>query len=951
MPFKLLECRPLLYAACSMNDDAVPGRSTGSLPPGLAPTTFVLNRSPVTVRVDPATPLLDVLRDQLGLTGTKQACDYEGECGACTVLLDGRPVRSCLTPVGKVAGRQVLTIEGLGDPERLHPLQEAFIETGAVQCGYCTPGMILAAKALLDCDPAPGREAIVTALEGNLCRCTGYVKIVDAVELAAARLRGEAPAPPARPEADVIGGSARREDSVGKVTGRARYAGDIPMPGLLRARVLRSPLVHARLRSLDVSRAAALPGVVRVLTAAHVPGANSFVTYSRDEPVLPPVGATLRAIGAPIALVVAESGPQAEAALAAIEVDLEPLPPTFEVDQALAQGATPIAGDGNVLTTFAIHHGDVAAALEGADLALETSYETAFLEHAALERETLLGYVDEEGRITVAGATHEPHFQQGYIAAALALPADRVRVWVPPAGGTFGGKQDPWPFIATALMVHATGRPVRLAYSRRESFVASPKRHPYRVRYRLGATREGQLAGVRVRIDCNTGGYDSHGQYISNFALTAAGGAYRWPAVDGEARAVYTNGPKAGQFRGFGTAQSNFALECTLDELAQALGCDPIDLRLQNAIEESDRSFLGYPVAESLGYRQVLERLRPRYDRFATEAVAFNAAHPDGPWRRGVGVAGMWYRFGKSGSLAVEAHAELASDGHVVVYCSAPDYGQGTNTVMSQLAAAALGVGRERIEVINADTARVPDSGIQGASRATYFVGGAVRQVVRHLRDEMLAVAAELLDLDPRGLDVAEDRIVARDAPGRSVALAELAAEFNRLGKSRRVAGAFDLSPAFPAGSRPQYVPLFVTGAHLADVEVDLTTGEVHVRRMVAAHDVGRVVNRPDAEGQVEGAVVMGLGAALMEEYLPGQSTGLSDYYLPTARSMPEIEVILVEVPSRQGPHGVKGLGEAAMLPSTPAIINAVSRAIGARVRTIPATPERVLAAIERASL
>jgi CO/xanthine dehydrogenase Mo-binding subunit len=689
-----------------------------------------------------------------------------------------------------------------------------------------------------------------------------------------------------------------------------------------------------------------MSGVVAVLTAADIPGVNSFETYSRDEPVLPSIGATLRSLGAPIALVVAESRARAEAALSAVALDLEPLPHTFDLDMALASDAQPVAGECNILATFEVAHGDLETRLGQADLVLDTTYETAFLEHAALERETLVGYLDEEGRITVAGGTHEPHYQQSYIAEALALPVDRVRVWMPPTGGTFGGKQDPWPFIATGLMVHATSRPVRLVYSRRESFDASPKRHPYRVGYRIGASRDGELAGVRVRIDCNTGGYDAHGQYISNYALTAGGGPYRWPAVDGKARAVYTNGPKAGQFRGFGTAQSTFALECSLDELIQELDADPIEFRLRNAIDETDRSFLGYPVAESLGYRQVLEYLRPRHDRFVVEAEAWNGAHPQSNWRRGVGLAGMWYRFGKSGSLAIEAHVALAADGHMIVYCSAPDYGQGTSTVMSQLAAEALGVGREWIEVVNADTARVPDSGIQGASRATYFVGGAVRQTALRLKDEVLAVAAEILDLDPRRLVLDGDRVVAQDAPCQSVSLAEVAAEFDRLGKPRRLASAFDVSPSFPDESRPEYIPLFVTGAHLADVAVNLHTGDVHVRRVVAAHDVGRVVNRPDAEGQVEGAVVMGLGAALMEEYLPGRSSGFSDYYLPTVRSMPEIEVILVEVPSRQGPHGVKGLGEAAMLPSTPAIINAVSRAIGARVRSIPATPERVLATI-----
>lgn len=905
--------------------------------------SLILNGQVVAVHSDPATPLLDVLREELKLTGTKQGCDHEGECGACTVLLDGRPVRSCLTPVGKVAGRQVLTVEGLGGAEHLHPLQTAFIETGAVQCGFCTPGFLMAAKALLDREPDPTQDQIVEALEGNICRCTGYAKIVEAVQLGAAWLRGEKEQPA---RSDVIGGSALRSDSQDKVTGRACYVEDMTPPGLLHARVLRSPYPHARLRSLNPDPALALPGMLQVLTAQDIPGLNSFVSYSQDEPILPPPGATLRMVGAPIALVVANDALAAEAALEAIELDLEPLPYTFELEEALGEGAYPIAGQDNILSTFEIKHGDLAAAWSESDYLLETSYETAYLEHAAMEREALLGYLDEAGRITVVGGTHEPHYQQEYIADTLSLPRDEIRVIVPPTGGTFGGKQDPWPFIATALMVYHLRRPVRLVYSRRESFDASPKRHPYQARYRIGASADGTLTGNQLRIDCNTGGYDGHGQYIANYAVTAGGGPYRWKAVDALARSVYTNGAKSGQFRGFGTAQSTFALECALDELAVKLGQDPLEFRLHNKLSGTEKSFLGYPLADSFGYGEVLESIRPHYERFLREAQEYNAAHLSGWLRRGVGLAGMWYRFGKSGSLRVEAHAELAAEGRLVVYCSAPDYGQGTNTVMSQMAADAFGVSRDQVQIVNADTARVPDSGIQGASRATFFVGGAVRQAVQNLRDEVLGVSAELLDVDPGGLLIEGDRVIQRDAANLMVPLREVAQEFDRLGKSRLAVGFFDLSPFFPKESRPEYIPLFVTGAHLADVIVHQGTGEVQVSRMVAVHDVGRVINPLDAVGQVEGAVLMGLGAALMEEFLPGKSTGFSDYYLPTLKSMPEIEVVLVEVASRYGPHGVKGLGEAAMLPSTPAIVNAVSRAIGVRLRQIPATPERVLKAI-----
>ena len=962
--------------------------------------SFTVNAASVAVDTDPGRPLLDVLREDLGLIGTKQGCDLEGECGACTIVLDGRAVRSCLVPVGKVAGRHVLTVEGLARRttrdstamQDLHPLQAAFIECGAVQCGYCTPGMLMAAVALLDRQPDPTEAQIIDALEGNLCRCTGYAKIVAAVRLAAARLRGAAAhegsklkveglpstlnlEPSPRP---IIGGDMLRTDSIPKVTGAARYVEDMVLPGMLHGAVLRSPHHHARLVSLNAAPAARMPGVVAVLTAEDIPGENGFSDYSREEPVLTPVGETVRMVGAPIALVVAETPGIAKAALAAIAAGYEILPHVFEPAAALAPGAVHIAGrPDNVLATYAVKHGDLDAAFAVSVACIEQEYRTAFLEHSALERETLLGAYDAEGRLTVTGGNHEPFHQQRYIANSLALPLEQVRVIMPPTGGSFGGKQDPWPFIATALMPYALAtrgvrRPVRLVYSRAESFDASPKRHPYVISSKVGATAEGRLTGIRVHIDANTGGYDGGGQYIPNYAVTASGGPYRWQAVDAVAQTVYTNGPKSGQYRGFGTAQAVFATECALDELAEKLGIDPLELRLRNCLQTGEPSFLGYPVGETIGFTQVLEALRPHYEAYLADANAYRqqsrvaAFHPfnlptfQPSTVRGVGLAGMWYRFGKAGSLRVEAHAELAQDGRFLIYCTAADYGQGISTALSQMAAEALGAPRARIEVINGDTGRTPDSGIQGASRATYFVGGAVTAAARALKNEVLGIAAELLDRAPASLEFRADRVVAPGgaAEGRVIGLTEVAAEFDRIGKSRRVRGVFDISPHYLQGcqplegwqsfeERPEYVPLFVTGAHAAEVEVDLRTGETRVLRLAAAHDVGRVVNRLDAEGQIEGAVAMGVGAALLEEMIPGHTRGFADYVLPTAGSMPQTDVILVEVPGLHGPYGVKGLGEAAMLPATPAIINALSRAIGVRLREIPATPERVLKAIQ----
>lgn len=740
------------------------------------------------------------------------------------------------------------------------------------------------------------------------------------------------------------GGSARRTDSALKVSGATQFVEDIPMPGLLHAAVLRSPYHHARLLTLDTTKAAEMPGVVRIITATDIPGENALTGYSRDEPVLGPVGDTLKQKGAPVALVVAQELDQARKAATAIEACYEPLPHLFDSAEALIPNAAPLYPGGNVLSTYDLAHGDLQATFSASDAVIETVYNTSFQEHSTLEREVTLGYIGEGGCLTVLGGTHEPHWQVGYIAAVLDLDPLGVRVIVPPTGGSFGGRQDPWPLVAAGLMAYLTQKPVRLAYSRREAFDATPKRHPYRIQLKVGAKSDGSFTGIQVKIDANTGAYDSAGYWIPNYAITASGGAYAWQAVEAFAQTVYTNGPKCGQFRGYGTPQSAFALECTLDELSQKLQIDPLELRLMNCLSQDGISFLGYPVGESLGYKEVLEALRPGYLRLQEEAVAFNERGTE--LQMGVGMAGMWYRFGKSGSLRIETRAELAQDGRFIVYCSAPDYGQGISTVMSQLAAEGLGVPRDSITLVNADTALTPDSGIQGASRATYFIGSSVLEAVKNLKEQVFAVAAEMIDCNPSGLLLGGERVCAEADPNRWVSLAAIAAELDHLGKSRLVTGVFDLSPQFPLETRPEYIPLIVTGAQLAQVIVDLETGQVQVKQVIAAHDVGQVINPIDAVGQIQGAIVMGVGSALTEEYIPGVSTGFTDYILPMVYESPEIEVILVEVPSYYGPLGAKGLGEAAMLPTAPAVINAVSRAIGARLRRIPATPPRVLSQI-----
>ena len=743
-----------------------------------------------------------------------------------------------------------------------------------------------------------------------------------------------------------IGGDSRRLDAHEKVTGKARYVEDISMPGLCYASVFRCPHHHARLISLDTQKASEQAGVILVVTADDIPGENGFSEYSKEEPLLVSIGMNAKMRGAPIALVVADSPEHAHAGAQAIRASFEVLPHVFEADAALLEDGPQIYPTGNILNTYSVAHGDPKLAFSGSDITIKTEYHTSYQEHSALERESALGYLDPEGRVTVLSGTHEPHWQQHWIAKTLKVDASQVRFITPHIGGSFGGKQDPWPHIAAGLLAYLTKKPVRLTFSRQESFLASPKRHPYTMTYKVGTTQTGILTGLQVEINCNTGAYDADGFHIPEYAAVAAGGAYRWQGADIRAQSIYTNGPKCGQFRGFGTPQSTFALECTLDEVAEKLGEDPIKFRIRNIINEGENTFLGYPIAESLGYKQVLETLDTPYQQFQQEAMQFNGQNQASPYRKGIGVAGMWYRFGKSGSLRVEAHAELAPDGHFVIYCSVPDYGQGISTVMAQLGAQTLGVSRDLVELVNADTGLTPDSGVQGASRATYWVGNAVIRAANTLKENIVGNVAELLDCHPDELVFSGKQIFSSSHPNNRLSLEEVASQFKALSIPLRVAEFFDASALFPQETRPRYTPQFVTGAHLAEVLVDIQTGEVRVTRYVAVHDVGKVINLPGAEGQVEGAVIMGIGAALKEEYLPDVTTGFSNYILPMVNELPEIKTIFVEVPSLHGPLGAKGLGETAMLPSTPAVINGVSRALGVRIRQIPATPERIVRAI-----
>ncbi len=575
---------------------------------------LVVNGIPRSLEANVGWRLLDLLRDGLGLTGTKEGCD-DGTCGTCAVIVDGKMARACRTQAGEVAGRDVLTIEGLGSPERPHPLQQAFATADAVQCGFCTPGMIMAAAALLKRRPRPTRGEIERWLGSNLCRCTGYQGIVDAVEWVANGQEGT----PRRWPCDPLLGGARshpeprghvRPDALDKATGRALYAADLAVEGMLHARALRSPHAHAEIVRIDATRATRLPGVEAILTAKDVPGENTYGRKVKDQPVL--ADRTVRQEGDPVALVVATTPEVAAAALSMIEVEYCQLPAVFTPDEALADDAPRIHPGGNLLAENWLRAGDIAEGFARADVVVESTYSTPWNEHGYLEPEAALASWEGD-TLVVRTATQYSHYQRAEVARTLGLPVERVRVAPTVVGGAFGGKTDISCQCLVALAAWRTGRPVRIVYSRAESFVSTVKRHPFRIRCRAGATRDGALTAIQVDLLADSGAYASFGPGLMVKTFASATGPYRWPHVELHGRVVLTNNPTAGCMRGPGTTQVAFAIESQMDLLAERLGMDPLDLRERNRLRRGDRLLSGQVLERDPAYGATIEAIRPHW--------------------------------------------------------------------------------------------------------------------------------------------------------------------------------------------------------------------------------------------------------------------------------------------------------------------------------------------------
>ena len=849
--------------------------------------TLTLNGRPAAYGGDLKLPLLAWLREHQGITSPKDGCSGQAACGACLVEVDGKAVLACSTPMEKLQGASVVTIEGF--PEDLRrTLGLAFAAKGAVQCGFCTPGFLTRTKILLASNPDPTRDEVVRALRFHLCRCTGYVKIVDAVLEAAKALREGYE--PALPRDARVGGRHVKLGAVDRALGRTAFTGDMSFPGMAHGALVFSEHPRAVVKAIDASQAAKAPGVLRVFTAGDVPGQRTTGMLKQDWPIMVAPGETTRYIGDVVASVAAETEAQARDAARLVRVEYQVLEPVTDVDQALT-GQVEIHANGNVLSRKVIRRGQpVEEALAASFCVASGVFTTPAIEHGFLETECGLAHPGEGGIRVYSQAQGIWHDQED-ISRMLGIPKDRVRVTHVDTGGAFGGKEDLSAQGHAALMAHLLGRPVKVRFSRPESLRFHPKRHAMRLEYSLGCDNQGRLTALRARIIGDTGAYASLGGPVMARAANHAAGAYDVPCVDIESLAVFTNNIPAGAMRGFGVNQVTFAMESLVEELCAKGGFDSWEFRYLNALDEGRLTASGQRLGRGIGLRKTLEAVKDAY-RGARHA----------------GLACAVKNTGIGGGVAEECAVRLTvlPKGRVRLDHGWTEMGQGIDTVAAQMLAETLGwTDLARIEVV-ADTSSGAFAGSTTASRGTFQLGRAVIEAGLVL-GKAISQAGDLESLEGR---VFEGRYS---------------------------------STATSDDGEPGQVRSHVAYSFATHVAILDDSGAV--AKVVAAHDAGRVINPLLCEGQVQGGVVMGLGYALSEALLVKDgrlvSEKLASLGMLKIADVPDIDVVLVEGEDPEGPYGAKGVGEIGSIPTAAAVANAFFRFDAKPRRSLPlAKPE-----------
>ena len=863
--------------------------------------------------------LLDLLREHFRLTGTKQSCDRKGQCGACTVVVDGKAVLSCLTKVENLEGADIISVEGLGTPANPHLIQEAFVLAGAIQCGFCTPGMIMATKALLEANPNPTAEEIKHGLRRNLCRCTGYVKIIEAVQLAARFLRKEINPDDIRPKPTdpKMGVSHPRPSALAKACGTAPFAADIIMPGAAEIAVVRSPHMHAEIKSIDCSAAEAMPGVIGTLTAKDIKGTNRLKYIVEDRPLL--CEDRVRTLGDAVAVVVAETREQALAAVESVKVRYELLPVLDSPKQAMAAAAPQLHADRpNLCFQQPIIKGDAAKAMAEAAAVIENHFTTQINHQAPLEPENSIAYLEgvgEDAVLVVIGRSINIHLHMATLQAALGY--ENIRYEEPFSGGQFGIKLEIFTEGIAGAAALKFQRAVRYRPSLSESMLITSKRHPFEMHIKLGADADGKLTALAMDITVDNGAYNSIGNVIINRALHMLSSSYYIPNIEVASKLVYTNNPWGSAARGAGPPQAHYALECAMDLLAAKLNMDPLAFRRLNTLAPGLTKATGQ-VVEQWPFVELCDAIQPHYERGLQEA---SQRQTDSPIRRGVGLGAAAFGIGFPGDKSMAA-VELEQDDGVTMYVAAADPGEGNDSMLTQLAAQVLELSLDKVRAVTRTTARTTAAGPASGSRVTYMIGGATVDALKKLKAAM----------DKTGSKTYQAFIDAK-CPTRYT------------GTKAAVATA-TLDPV--TGQGPS-ADSDVHAIQMAEVEVNTETGEVKVIKMTVAVDAGPVIHPQNFEGQLEGGMDMGVGYALREQFIAGKTTDWRTFKFPTMKTAFDMAVIVRETERIRGTLGATGVGEMSMVSTAPAVVNAINNACGVLITELPATPDKVKAALAAA--
>jgi 4-hydroxybenzoyl-CoA reductase subunit alpha len=933
---------------------------------------FKINGDELSLGVKETETLQDVLRERLGLTGTKKGCS-RGVCGACTVLVNGEPRNACLTLAARCDGFEITTIEGISQSGELHPIQKAFIFSGAIQCGYCTPGTVMSAYALIQRNPDPTDEQIKEALGGNLCRCTGYAKILDAVRNW--RKFEGVPEHTLHPDDletfKTVGKSLPRSDAWEKVSGKAVYTGDVSLPGMLHGKLLHSPIAHGRILKIDTSEAEKMPGVKAVITGADTPDVLYGISPARyDEPVL--AKEKVLYVGEPVSAVAAVDQETAARAIEAIKIEYEELEPVLDPFKAMEKSAPQLFEryEGNINTLVDHHFGDVEEGFAKADYVMEHTFVGNFTNQAALEPHAAVADWEPD-LLTIYSSSQIPHYLHYTAAYMFDLPLGKIKVVRPAVGGGFGAKAQPCVLdLVAALLSRETGKPVRMVFTREQVFLWHRGRHKQHMTMKLGMTKEGRMTALDSIIVLDGGAYSSFGVITTYYAGSMIHTLYKIPNYKFLGRRVVTNKPACGAMRGHGTPQPRFAVECLINMMCDEYGLDPVEVRRINGMDPDYRTVTDLDIS-SCEFKQCLEKV--------TEASGFLEKRGKMPKGKGIGiscgafVSGAGYAiyrgsvqkhtgktkepFQKSAVFPhANAHIKISADGtQAVVFIGAAEIGQGSDTVLCRIAAETLGLPLHSVRIKSDDTDTSPIDLGAYSSRVTLMGGNAVKMAGEEVLRKLFPVAAGMLGCKVGELKAEEGFIFSTKDESKRVEWAEAARRY--FNESSSLIGQGWYKP--PEGLGGDYKgavvgtsPAYSFGASVCEVSVDMETGKVRIERFWDFHDCGTPINPMAVHGQVEGAVVMTSGETIMEEMIFDEkgrlvNPNLHEYLVMTIGDAPEVFSGIAESYEPAGPFGAKEIGEGATVPVLGAVASAIADAIGVWITDLPITPEKILAAIE----